>query len=152
MSSIFDLKHADHLIERIARLTPESKGQWGKMFVDQMLAHCQQPLRVAVGELKPKRSFIGLLIGPTVKKKLVSTKPWDKDMPTDKNFIILDRRKFDEERRKLTELVRRFRRRAGRALQGTASFLRQAHHEGMGCAYAEPSGPSSPAVRGLIVP
>ena len=108
MSSIFDLKHADHLIERIARLTPESKGQWGKMFVDQMLAHCQQPLRVAVGELKPKRSFIGLLIGPTVKKKLVSTKPWDKDMPTDKNFIILDRRKFDEERRKLTELVRRF--------------------------------------------
>jgi hypothetical protein len=108
MPSIFDHAHADHLVERIARLTPDSKAQWGKMFVDQMLAHCQQPLRVAVGELKLKRSFIGVLIGPTAKKKLSTDKPWDKNMPTDKNFIILDRRKFEDERRKLTELVRRF--------------------------------------------
>lgn len=108
MPSIFDRALADRIVERIARLTPESKALWGRMHVDQMLAHCQQPLRVAVGELKLKRSLIGVLIGPMAKKKLTTDKPWDRDMPTDRNFVIVDRRKFDDERRKLTELVRRF--------------------------------------------
>lgn len=108
MPSIFERAYADQLVERISRLTPESKAQWGRMFVDQMLAHCQQPLRVGLGELKLKRSLLGLLIGPTAKKKLITDKPWDKNLPTDKNFIVVDRRKFEEERRKLAELIRRF--------------------------------------------
>ena len=108
MPSIFDVQEADRLIARIASLTADTKAHWGKMHVDQMLAHCQQPLRVDVGEPNLKPSFIGLLIGPTVKKKLTTDKPWDKNMPTDKNFIIVDRRKFPDEQRRLTEIIRRF--------------------------------------------
>ena len=108
MPSLFDRSHVETVIERIAKLTPQSKAKWGTMFVDQMLAHCQQPLRVALGELKPKRTFLGIMVGPLVKKKLTSGKPWSQGLPTDKDFLIIDRRKFEDERRRLSELVRRF--------------------------------------------
>lgn len=108
MNSLFDREHVDRLVERIAKLTPETTAKWGTMHVDQMLAHCQQPLKVALGELKPRRTLLGSLIGPMAKAKLASTKVWKRNLPTDKAFLIIDRRKFTEEQRKLSELIRRF--------------------------------------------
>ena len=40
MKNIFEKNISNEVIERINRLTPESKPQWGKMSADQMLAHC----------------------------------------------------------------------------------------------------------------
>lgn len=40
MENVFDAKDAQNYIDRINNLTPETKGLWGKMSVDQMLAHC----------------------------------------------------------------------------------------------------------------
>ncbi|MFY7813596.1 MAG: hypothetical protein ACOVRK_00260, partial [Chryseobacterium taeanense] len=40
MENVFDAKVAQNYIDRINKLTPESQGLWGKMTVDQMLAHC----------------------------------------------------------------------------------------------------------------
>ena len=40
MENVFDAKDAQHYIDRINSLTPETQGLWGKMTVDQMLAHC----------------------------------------------------------------------------------------------------------------
>ena len=40
MENIFDRAVADKLISRINSLTPNTAGQWGKMNVAQMLAHC----------------------------------------------------------------------------------------------------------------
>lgn len=108
MKSLFDRQHNEEIIERLNRLTPETKNVWGKMSVSQMLAHTQQPLRVAFGELKLKRSLIGILAGPIAKKKLSSEEQWQRNMPTDKNFIFGEERNFDEEKKKLTVLVRRF--------------------------------------------
>ncbi|HMC98172.1 MAG TPA: DUF1569 domain-containing protein [Flavobacteriales bacterium] len=108
MRSLFDRTDVDHIVERIANLKPDSKALRGTMYVDQMLAHCQQPLRVALGELKPKRTLLGALIGPIAKKKLTTDQPWAKDMPTDKAFLIIDRRKFADEQRRLSEIIRRF--------------------------------------------
>jgi Protein of unknown function (DUF1569) len=108
MKSLFNRQHNDEIIERLNRLTPETKGVWGKMNVSQMLAHTQQPLRVAFGELKLKRSIVGILVGPFAKKKLSNEEQWRHNMPTDKNFIIGEERNFEGERQKLTALVRRF--------------------------------------------
>ena len=82
MKSLFDRQHNDEIIERLNLLTPETKGVWGKMNVSQMLAHTQQPLKVAFGELKLKRSLVGILIGPIAKKKLSSEEQWQRNMPT----------------------------------------------------------------------
>ena len=106
--SLFDPAGLTAMLARLDRLRPDSARQWGKMSIGQMLAHCQPPLRVALGELPLKRSLIGLLFGRMAKKKLLSPEPWKHGMPTAPEFRITDARDFDQERAALRTLVQRF--------------------------------------------
>ncbi|MBI5852006.1 MAG: DinB family protein [Planctomycetes bacterium] len=106
--SLFDPGQRAKLLDRIAALRPDSQRRWGRMDVAQMLAHCQAPLRVALGDLKLKRGVMGILFGKMAKKKLLDPKPWKPGMPTAPEFIVKDRREFARERDTLVELVRRF--------------------------------------------
>ena len=99
---------ADALIQRIRRLQPDSQPLWGKMTVGQMLAHCQVPLRVASGELKLKRSLIGVLFGGLAKKKLLAGRPFDRNLPTAPEFRVRDARSFETEKEKLVEIIEQF--------------------------------------------
>jgi len=78
------------------------------MSIAQMFAHCQQPLRVALGELRLKRSLIGLLFGRIAKKKLLAPEPWKKGLPTAPEFKIADQRNFETEKAALRNLIERF--------------------------------------------
>jgi len=108
MKSLFDPADNAAILERLARLAPGAERAWGRMEPAQMLAHLQVPLRVALGELRLKRSLIGLLVGPIAKKKLTSAAPWKKNLPTDKAFVVTGERNFLGERERLVELVHRF--------------------------------------------
>jgi hypothetical protein len=109
MKSLFDPVHNQEIIDRIHTLTPASQALWGKMNVSQMLAHSQQPLRVAYGELQLKRSLLGVIFGGMVKRMMVNDeKPFKPNSPTDKTFIISDNRDFEQEKKKLIELIQRF--------------------------------------------
>jgi hypothetical protein len=108
MKNLFDKETEQEVINRINSLTPESQKQWGKMQVDQMLAHCSASFRVAVGETNPPRIFLGRIIGSMLKSEAYSDKAMPKNSPTDKSFIIADRRNFEEEKAKLLALVRQF--------------------------------------------
>lgn len=96
------------MLARLDSLRPDSARQWGKMDAAQMLAHCQQPLRVALGDLPLKRSLIGLLFGRMAKKKLLDPAPWKQGMPTAPEFKITNPRDFAKEKAALRELVVRF--------------------------------------------
>jgi hypothetical protein len=88
MKSLFNKGDNQEIINRISTLTAASQAQWGKMNVGQMLTHCQEPLRVAYGDLKLKRGLIALLFGAYVKKKLTKDEqPFGKNLPTDNAFI-----------------------------------------------------------------
>lgn len=106
--SLYDPAGLQAMLSRLDALRPDSKRQWGKMDVAQMLAHCQQPLRVALGELPLKRMLIGILLGRLAKKKLLSPKPWKPGMPTAPEFKITDAREFAKEKAALRTLVERF--------------------------------------------
>lgn len=106
---------------RIKALTSESRPLWGKMDVAQMLAHCQQPLRVAIGQLRLKRSLVGVLFGGMAKRSLLSGKPWGKGMPTAPEFRVTSQQDFERERRALLDIVRRF------GEGGPASLTTQPH-------------------------
>lgn len=109
MNSLFDPAHNQEIIDRIHTLTPASRAQWGKMNVSQMLAHCQQPLRVAYGELQLKRNFLSILLGGLVKRMLLKDEnPFRKNSPTAKSFIMMDAYDFETEKKKLIEQVQRF--------------------------------------------
>lgn len=54
MNSLLDTSGNAAIIDRINQLKPGMQPAWGKMNVTQMLGHCQQPMKVAFGELKIK--------------------------------------------------------------------------------------------------
>ena len=106
--SLFDAAGRAAMIARLDQLRADSPRQWGKMSIGQMLAHCQQPLRVAVGELPLKRSLVGRLFGRMAKKKLLAPEPWKTGMPTAPEFKVTDPREFNAEKAALRALIERF--------------------------------------------
>ena len=109
MKSLFNKTDNQDIINRINNLKPESQAKWGKMNVSQMLAHCQVPLQVAYGELKLKRGLISILLGSIIKKKLTKDEqPFSRNLPTDKAFIIANKKEFEQEQKKLLELTKKF--------------------------------------------
>lgn len=107
MASIFDTNDRAALVARIQRLGPATPRQWGKMDVAQMLAHCQCPLRIALGDDELERNIIGVLFGWLAKRQLLAPKPFGKNLPTAPQFKVVDPRVFEKERDTLLALVKR---------------------------------------------
>jgi len=110
MNSIFSPEGCNEFLRRIDSLRPDSKAQWGKMNVSQMVAHCQAPLNVGLNEHPlGNYNFIIRTIGKMVKKGLVKDdKPFKRNQPTDKSFIMSDDKNFEVERSKLKDSLQRF--------------------------------------------
>jgi len=64
MKSIFDEKVYNEIVSRVNNLNANSKGQWGKMTIAQMVWHCQIPLKVAIQNKKTnkKRQSIDTMV------------------------------------------------------------------------------------------
>ena len=108
MKSLFNAPYNQGVIDRINALSPASKPLWGKMQVAQMLAHAQQPLKVALGELKLKRGVMGFIFGRMAKKKMLADGDLKKNLPTAKEFLVRTDLLFEEEKKKLIALIQRF--------------------------------------------
>ncbi len=108
MKNLLNQTDCNELITRINKLASGTQPQWGKMNVAQMLTHTHRTLQSASGELKLKRSFIGVLFGGIAKKKLLSDEPWKHSMPTDKHFVVADRGNFDEAKKAVLAAVQSF--------------------------------------------
>jgi hypothetical protein len=108
MENLFVADVAGSIISRINQLQPQSPALWGKMNVSQMLAHCQAPLEVALGEKKLQWSLMGKLFGRMAKKRILQEKDLPHNMPTVKSFVVNNERDFEKERARLIHLVERF--------------------------------------------
>ena len=108
MNNLFSAADLAAILSRIDKLTPATQGRWGKMTADQMLAHCTAALKVANNEAHPPRMFIGRILGPLVKNNFFNDKPFPKNTPTDKTFIVADQRDFEKEKRLLKEQIDKF--------------------------------------------
>ena len=86
------------MIERIMKLSRDSKAIWGKMTASGMFFHCSQAIRQGLGEIKLKRSIAGVLFGSIAKKQMLSEKPFKKGLPTDKSYIPSGTYDFEEQR------------------------------------------------------
>ena len=108
MPSIFNPNDNQKLIDRINKLSPDSKPEWGKMTVDQMMSHCMAPIDIAFGNLHLKVNFFFRLIGRMIKKKLIKEPELGKNSPTAPDFIRKDRYDFDKTKLELIEKVQMF--------------------------------------------
>ena len=83
MSTILDKENSEILIQRVRNLTQYSEARWGKMDVVQMLVHCNESSKMAIGTKKLKRMFLGRFFGKMVlKKALKNDVPLKKNSPT----------------------------------------------------------------------
>ncbi len=108
MNNLFQSIALEEIYNRIDQLSPSSQRNWGKMSVSQMMAHCSAALQMAVGETKPPRLFIGRVLAPFFKAVYTNEKPFGKNSPTDKSFIVADERDFEMEKEKLKALLNKF--------------------------------------------
>jgi hypothetical protein len=107
--SMFEPGVKEKIIDRINNLTPQSQPQWGKMNVAQMLAHLQQPIGVAEGVYKLRRTLFGKIVGPMVKSIIYNDKPFKRNLPTDPSFVMISYEKdFEIERESLINMIRDF--------------------------------------------
>ena len=109
MQNVFDAKDAQEYINRINNLTPETQRKWGKMSVDQVLAHLNVAYDLTFTPEKfPKPSFIAkFLLSRFVKPKITNEIPYKQSLPTSPVFIIADERNFEEEKAKLIGNIQR---------------------------------------------
>lgn len=105
MNSVFDKLIRDNLITRIKTLNENSKAQWGKMNVSQMMKHCTQWDEMAMGKKKYKQSFIGKLFGKRALKNMMKDEPMKKNLPTVSSFKIKGNPDFTEEKTKWLNLL-----------------------------------------------
>ena len=108
VKSLFDSTVKQEIISRINKLTPQSQRQWGKMDTAQMMAHLQMPMGVGLGVHTIPRSFIGRIFGPFAKKILYNDKPFSRNLPTDRSFIMKDAKDFLKEKEQLINMINQF--------------------------------------------
>ena len=110
MKSLFETESFNEINSRVNTLTKNKSPEWGKMNVAQMLKHCQKPFGIVNGTLKmeTKVGFMKKLIFSLMKTIMYNDKPWGKNIPTSKEFLIHDDVDFDKEKEELLKLLNEF--------------------------------------------
>ncbi|WP_299013907.1 DUF1569 domain-containing protein [uncultured Polaribacter sp.] len=125
MKNIFEEEVVNEVIKRIERLTPETKPNWGKMNVAQMLAHlCVQYDSIYTNKYPKPNAFVRFMLKSFIKKAVVSEKPFSKNGRTAAQFIITDKREFKEEKQNLIDGIVKTQKLGASAFDGkeSASF------------------------------
>ncbi|MBA3649394.1 MAG: DUF1569 domain-containing protein [Chitinophagales bacterium] len=108
MKNIFNPADAEEFILRINKLTPATQPLWGKMSVDQMLAHCNVTYEMIYEDKHAKpNAFMRVILKMLVKKKVVSEAPYKHSNPTAPAFKITGSKNFEEEKSRLINYIRR---------------------------------------------
>jgi hypothetical protein len=106
MKNIFLKEDVSEYIDRINELSPDSKALWGKMSVNQMLAHCNVSYEMVYEDIHKKpNNFIKIVLRLFVKNKVVNKEPYSKNNPTAPQFIVKDERSFEIEKNRLINYI-----------------------------------------------
>lgn len=114
MKSAFDPSVRDELLARLDRLTPDARARWGSFTATRMLAHLNDALRLAVGELdvRVRRNILANPVGRWVAIYVI---PWPKGARTARELLERGRGDvtFATERAMLHDLMGKFAARRG---------------------------------------
>lgn len=110
ISNLFDPAENDKMLARIEALQIDSNPLWGKMNVEQMMAHLNLTFKYTYGrEPKRKPSFLQRLAYKLFLKPLLTNeKPFKRELQTAPALKIVDERDFNKEKEILLENVRQF--------------------------------------------
>lgn len=108
MKTLFNKSDLEEILGRVNKLTPTTKALWGKMNVSQMLAHCVVGMKSGTGDIKIERPLFAKILGGFFKKGFVGPKPFPRNSPTGKEFIVGGEKEFNTEKELLISLINKF--------------------------------------------
>ena len=109
MPQLFDAVTATQITSRIDLLNANAQPHWGKMNVTQMMAHCSVTFENFFGERKVKRGIMSYLFGKIAKKTAFKEgKEFGKNLPTAREYKIVNAGDLQHEKTRLKNLIHRF--------------------------------------------
>jgi hypothetical protein len=106
MENIFSNEGAKLFLDRLDKLTPETKAIWGTMNVSQMLAHCNVTYEMFYETKHPKpNGLVRFILKMFVKKFVTNEVPYKKGSKTAPQFIITDQKEFNTEKNRLINFI-----------------------------------------------
>ena len=107
LPNVFTSEVSDSIIRRINALNPQSKPNWGKMSVAQMLAHCCVTYEYVYDDkYKAPNFLVKLMLKLFVKNRVVNETPYKHDSRTAPDFIIANDRDFEAEKQRLVGFIK----------------------------------------------
>jgi hypothetical protein len=107
MKTMWDAPYQREIRDRVARLSPESKGEWGKMTAPEMVCHLAESLKMALGDLPVTRKKVPIRY-PPLKQLIVYVLPFPKGVPTAPELLTRSPRAWNADVADLQALVDRF--------------------------------------------
>jgi hypothetical protein len=105
--TIFDATSRQQLLDRIARLRPDSARRWGRMTPNEMMCHLEDSMRVATGE-SPARQRNSFLANPVMRSLIIYYIPWPKGRAKTVPEMLATRpSEFEADRQRLSEWLRK---------------------------------------------
>lgn len=106
MKNIFSKDDSDEFINRINQLKNDFQPLWGKMSVNQMLAHCNVTYEMVYDNIHKKpNAFMKFFLKSFVKKNVINEVPYTRNIRTAPQFIISRDCNFDFEKERLIKYI-----------------------------------------------
>lgn len=111
MKSIFKQEDRAEIISRINTLNEESKAQWGRMTIGQMLRHCALCEEYYMGNFEVKRSLLGRIVGKMAINSMLKNErvPFPKNSVAPAQFRVAENiDQIEEEKQKWLALMNKY--------------------------------------------
>jgi hypothetical protein len=106
-ASMWDPALRTAFVTRVQKLTPGTKGAWGKFSASGMLAHLNDSYRMCLGDLKVKSKNLPLRYTP-IKQLVIYVLPFPKGAPTAPELVArCDGAVLDDERSAMATIIER---------------------------------------------
>ena len=106
LPNIFTKEVATGLVARINKLTPDTQPKWGKMSVEEMIAHCCVSYEMAYENKYPKpNAALKFILKLVAKNAVVNETPYKHSERTAPQFIIKGNRNFESEKKRLVDYI-----------------------------------------------
>lgn len=100
MKSILNQKDYQELVERVNRLTPETKAKWGRMDAAQMLAHVSEVQEVKNGKPLKNTPIIARLFKGYIRKMVFNDVPYKPNTRTHPQYVVSLPQSFETQKQR----------------------------------------------------
>src|SRR4051812_6498865 len=94
--NFFDNATQQQILNRVNKLTADSKPLWGKMTAGQMLQHLTLTMKAPLDKLDVARGTKGKFSNPVLRWLILRLMPMPKNVPTDPLYLVTNPVEFNQ--------------------------------------------------------